>query len=278
MNKADRFAIPGDLRSRHQWLVWRRERRSGKETKVPYRAKAPNRLASTTDPKTWSSFEQAHLAFAAGRADGLGFVFAETDPFCGIDLDDCRDPETGGLNEKAVAIVAALDSYTEASVSGGGVHVIVRAKLAGTRNRKGPVELYDRGRYLAMTGELLVGLPHSPMPRQAELDQLCVRLFPPPRSAVQVTFRPSVPADDRELLERAFSAKNGTEFSRLWNGDTSKYDSRSEADLALCSHLAYWTGGDPAWIDSLFRRSRLMRDKWLRDDYRERTITKATGG
>jgi putative DNA primase/helicase len=90
------------------------------------------------------------------------------------------------------------------------------------------------------------------------------------------------PGDDRELLERAFTAKNGTEFTRLWNGDTSGQTSHSEADLALCSHLAYWTGGDAARIDSLFRRSGLYRNKWdeRRGDqtYGERTIGKANGG
>ena len=49
-------------------------------------------------------------------------------------------------------------------------------------------------------------------------------------------------------------------LGRLHDG----YSSQSEADMALCSHLAFWTEKDPAQIDRLFRQSGLMRDKWDR--------------
>jgi putative DNA primase/helicase len=39
--------------------------------------------------------------------------------------------------------------------------------------------------------------------------------------------------------------------------------------------LAFWTGGDPARIDTLFRQSGLYRKKWDRKDYRDKTITEA---
>ncbi len=84
--------------------------------------------------------------------------------------------------------------------------------------------------------------------------------------------------DDRDLLDKASAASNGASFDALWRGDLSGYGSASEADLALCNHLAFWTGGDPARIDSLFRQSGLMRDKWDREDYRDRTIAKALEG
>jgi primase-polymerase (primpol)-like protein len=70
------------------------------------------------------------------------------------------------------------------------------------------------------------------------------------------------------LIERAKRARNGDKFSRLWAGDASEYDSASEADLALCSILAFWTVGDPDSIDRLFRESGLFRDaKWSRESY-----------
>ena len=84
--------------------------------------------------------------------------------------------------------------------------------------------------------------------------------------------------DDRDLLDKASAASNGADFDALWRGDLSGHGSASEADLALCNHLAFWTGGDPARIDSLFRQSGLMRDKWDREDYRDRTIAKALEG
>jgi primase-polymerase (primpol)-like protein len=68
---------------------------------------------------------------------------------------------------------------------------------------------------------------------------------------------------DSELLGKAFRAPNGDKVKRLFDGDTSQHsDDRSAADLALCSHLAYWTRGDQTQIDRLFRQSGLFREKW----------------
>jgi primase-polymerase (primpol)-like protein len=87
---------------------------------------------------------------------------------------------------------------------------------------------------------------------------------------------PNHDLDDDTLLERARSARNGDKFRRLYDeGNIDGYGSRSEADLALVGEIAFWTGPDPDRIDRLFRGSKLMRDKWDRDDYRERTIEKA---
>jgi putative DNA primase/helicase len=69
--------------------------------------------------------------------------------------------------------------------------------------------------------------------------------------------------------------QNGRRFWALWTGDDSLYKSPSEADLALCRILSFYTGCDAARIDRLFRESGLMREKWERDDYSERTIAKA---
>src|ERR687898_489049 len=81
-----------------------------------------------------------------------------------------------------------------------------------------------------------------------------------------------------DVIRRALSASNGERFSRLWSGDVSGYSSHSEADLALCGMLAFWIGGDATRIDSLFRQSGLYRDKWDRNDYRNKTITEALSG
>ena len=83
---------------------------------------------------------------------------------------------------------------------------------------------------------------------------------------------------DSEVIQKALAASNGVRFSRLWNGDTSGYGSHSEADLALCGMLAFWTGGDATRIDTLFRQSGLYRKKWDRNDYRNRTIREALSG
>ncbi|MEF8824842.1 MAG: hypothetical protein V5A27_00620, partial [Halapricum sp.] len=94
----------------------------------------------------------------------------------------------------------------------------------------------------------------------------------------------SVEMEDEQLLSKARNAKNGEKFARLWRGNTSGYESQSEADMALCSLLAFWTGGDHDRIDRLFRESGLMREKWDEvhfsdgSTYGEKTVERAVAG
>jgi primase-polymerase (primpol)-like protein len=92
---------------------------------------------------------------------GIGFVFTPEDDLCGVDLDGCLDPETGEIEGWAQEIIEELDSYTEISPSGTGVHVLVRGTLPAGRNRKGRFEAYDRGRYFTVTGRHLAGTPRA---------------------------------------------------------------------------------------------------------------------
>jgi putative DNA primase/helicase len=88
--------IPNQLTERPQWVCWRLETRDGKPTKVPY-TPGTERRASSTELMTWATFEEALAAYEAGEPpyDGIGFVFCNADPFVGIDLDDCRDEQSG---------------------------------------------------------------------------------------------------------------------------------------------------------------------------------------
>jgi putative DNA primase/helicase len=275
--------IPEELRAPRQWVVWRPVERDGKVTKVPYRAAEPERLASSTDPATWSTFEQVCAAVAAGRAAGAGFVFTEGDPYVGVDFDRCRDPESGAIEPAFRKAINTLAGYAEASPSGTGVHVIVRGWLPGSGKKRGRVELYDRGRFFTMTGAALKGAAIAE--RQREIDVLYATLVR--QEAPQQSLpRPTVPVDleDRELLERARQARNGATFTQLYDGgwQGAGYGSQSEGDLALCAMLAFWTGRDEARVDRLFRGSGLTRAKW--DErrgaltYGEMTIQKAIEG
>lgn len=264
-------AVPNELCTRRQWVIWRTEERDGKPTKVPYRADGAGR-ASATDATTWGSFEAAVAASEALAADGIGYVFSPDDPFVGVDLDV--------FDSDAAAIVARLDSYTETSVSGRGVHVIVRASLNGyPRNRKGPLEVYGTGRYFTVTGLRLTGTPATIEDRQDELDDILARFLPAPAIVARRDNLQPVDVDDRELIDRAMAARNGDDFAALWAGAwEDRHPSQSEADLVLCGMLAFWTGCDPDRIDRLFRSSGLMRPKWNRDDYRATTISRAIAG
>src|SRR5271170_8281762 len=144
--------IPDELRALNQWVVWRSEERDGKATKVPYRPGSPSTRASSTDPESWGSLEEALAAQESSGADGIGFVFAEDDPYTGVDFDGCV-VEGDEINSHVAALLEQLDSYTEYSPSGTGIHCIVRAELKGGRCSTAQTpwgakyENYDHGRF-----------------------------------------------------------------------------------------------------------------------------------
>jgi putative DNA primase/helicase len=140
--------MPEELKKYPQWVLH--------ESKIPLQcSKQP---ASVSDPDTWTFCEHAEAACKAGGFDGPGFVFTKDDPYCGIDLDGCRDPSTGEIAPWAQEIINLMSSYTEVSPSGTGVHIIARAKLPSACKGAG-IELYDHTRFFTMTGDHLAGTP-----------------------------------------------------------------------------------------------------------------------
>ncbi|WP_276253132.1 hypothetical protein [Halomontanus rarus] len=283
----DLTAIPETLRARDQWVCWREVIRDGKPTKVPIDPETGS-FASSTDERTWSDLETARTYLGTGDADGLGFVFTDSDPIVGVDLDDCRDPETGQSGVDAKAIIDCLESYTEVSPSGTGYHVLLCGNLPEGRNRRGKIELYDRARFFTVTCEHVSGTPTAVCDRQSQLEavhdeyvQESVTRTDTQREDCVGTEPEESTLSDSELLEKAMAASNGDKFERLWNGNTAGYDSQSEADMALCCLLAFWTGGDRAQLDRLFRRSGLAREKWDEvhyadgSTYGDRTVERA---
>ncbi|WP_115864517.1 phage NrS-1 polymerase family protein [Halorussus litoreus] len=292
----DIATLPASLREREQWVCWKEEERDGKQTKIPV-TPGTGAFASSTDPDTWDSFETALEYVETGNADGVGFVFTDDDPIVGVDLDDCRDPETGDVDDAALDIIERLDSYTEISPSGTGYHVLITGELPEGRNRRGSFELYDTARFFTVTGDHVAETPTHVARRQDALVAIHREYVQDTDSDVKAESGQrgatddqsatnggggvDVDLEDKELLEKATNASNGTKFERLWNGNTVGYDSQSEADMALCYLLAFWTGGDHTRIDQLFRQSGLLREKW--DDvhyadgstYGEKTIERA---
>ena len=288
MQMRDVNGLPDALTAREQWVCWRREDRDGKATKVPVEPSTGG-YASTTDASTWTSAKAALASIADADADGVGFVFTDDDPIVGVDLDDCRDPDSGKIDEWARDIVTRLDSYAEVSPSGTGVHVIVEGDLPEGRSRSGDVEMYETSRFFTVTGDHLDATPNT-VDRRDDAIRDIHGDYVQDTTAEDVDTDEAAPAgtdvenvdlDDTELLERARAAENGDRFAALWRGQISGYDSHSEADMALCMHLAFWTGGDAARMDSLFRQSGLMREKWDEvhyadgSTYGEKTIERA---
>ena len=268
MNEKQLTSIPHELQAYAQWVVWRIQDRDGKPTKVPFQTNNLNAHAKCNDPKTWSVFKETIPTVQRNPTVGLGFVFSQEDPFTGIDLDKCRDPQTGKLDPWAEQIVTDLNSYTEVSPSGTGVHILVKGKLPPGSRRKGQIEMYESHRFFCMTGQHMPETPQSIESRQAQLDTLHSQVFPKrgpelgERNELPLNTSGSMLSDD-ELLLKARQSKHGKAFKQLYEGYwQDRYRSQSEADLALCGQLAFWTGGHLEQMDRLFRASGLMRSKW----------------
>lgn len=269
--------VPAELRALKQWIARTAD-------KQPYCA--PDRRASSTDPTTWSSLEDAEALVAREGFAGVGFVFSADDPYTGIDLDHCRDPRTGTIHAAAQRVIERFNSYTEVSPSGTGVHIFVRGVLPGKGRKRdsswgGALEMYDRGRYFTVTGQHIAGTPTTIEERQAAVTDVWTRLGAEPEASPTAAPRGTQPRptgvdEDRAVVTKALAAKSGDKFDQLYlRGVVDGYPSSSEADGALAALIAHWTR-DPAQIERLLRASKLARAKWdEHSDYLQRTITSA---
>lgn len=277
--------IPSELKRLKNWVCWSAvpdDKRAGKIKKLPVNPYTGGG-AQSNNPDTWSDFDTALNASA--QFTGIGFMFGGCDYF-GVDIDGVQDDVRefidggGGIVSE---FVNALQSYTELSQSGNGIHIICKGTLPKRGRRKGNVEMYEDGRFFVMTG--------NSISHYAEIADCTERIKPlhekyigggktePSRNFVQSIAQIGAPSSVSEILEAARNAKNGATFSALYSGDFSGYTSQSEADMALCNMLAFWTRCDAELMDAMFRQSGLMRDKWDRQQsgstYGALTIQKA---
>jgi len=292
-------AIPDEPKRYPQWVAWRYEARSdpkAKPKKPPYSPQTGSKLKGRT-PAELGTFEQA-VALAQNRGmNGVGFFLTQDDPFTAVDLDGCVDPQTGEIEPWAVEIIERLDSYTEASPSGTGVRLLCKAKKPGPHSRRGKVEVYDRNQYITITGSVIGGRSNI-RERQDVLTELYrdhlareddkaqhprgfASSAAPHNTKSQQNEVVNLP--DEALLKKARNAQSGPEFRRLYyEGGFAGFPSQSEADLALCGMLAYWTGRNGEQMDRIFRGSALMRPKWNQrrgeETYGTRTIRLAIQG
>lgn len=257
--------IPDELKKLKQWVCWQGD----KLPRNPY----TGGNAQSNNKETWSDFDTAIKALDKYHFDGIGFMFANG--YFGVDLDKCLD-NTDFIDE----FVETLQSYTEISRSGNGIHIICKGTLPDGARRRGNVEMYSSGRYFIMTGKLY-------NPNYTEIKD-CTESIKLLHNKYLYTEKPQVAPrviqkldmDDNEIVDKARNCRTGSLFQLLYSGNwQGVYNSQSEADLALCNHLAFWTQKDAAQIDRIFRTSGLYRDKWDSKrgayTYGETTIQKA---
>ena len=257
-------------------------------TKIPVDANTGG-LGKSNDESTWADFDTALAAINKFKLDGLGFYFKE--PYFGIDIDDVvNDIERykRGLNDDhedniVSEFIEMMSSYAEYSVSGTGIHIIVKGDLPKGGRRKGNVEMYDSGRFFVMTGNIAgpyrgiaeddygkIGYLHNKYIAKSEISEA--------RTTVYQKSEIDIP--ELEIIEIACKSKNGMRFNLFMNGGWEQfYSSQSEADMAFANDLAFWTNRDFTKMDSIFRNSSLYREKWDRKQntstYGAETLNKA---
>jgi len=277
--------IPAELKALPQWILWRSEKKSGRYTKVP--CQVNGEMAQANNRRTWSTFATAVKFYLEGNYDGIGFVFSRQDNYIGIDIDKCV--VDGKPNTFATEIIDTLDSYTEFSPSGNGIHIIIKGNLpqsvlgTGRKNTKHGLEIYSYGRYFTFTGNRENS--NEIYDRTDELAEVFEKYFDDSDIQGRVNLaefeKDEIQISNEALWERIFRSKNGDEIRSLYNGNLINGD-HSASDLALCNHLAFWTGKSATRMDAMFRETGLMRDKWdvihfreTNETYGERTIATA---
>lgn len=266
--------IPLELKQLPHWVGWKYMQRPGEDhkRKVPINA-MDGQPAKSNDPTTWCDFDTACLGKERFGLDGIGFMFSG-DGIFGIDIDHCYDPETQELDPAAAEIIETVQSYTELSPSGTGIHILCKGVLPEGRKRRGAVEMYSTLRYFTVTGNQFgleypfsdcterVAVMHRKYLGEEETAAGAQEAALPMPTGRGTNADMSVDA----ILRRMFDSKHGQKLQDLYNGSWERYGigdgSQSSADQAFCNTLAFWCRCDAALMDAIFRRSGLYRQKW----------------
>jgi hypothetical protein len=265
----DKEKVPLEIINDKQWVCWHTDP-DNRLYKVPINPET-NQPAKSNDPNTWSTLHNTILC-AKQYGYGIGYMFSDNG-IIGIDIDKCV--ENGQINLRGREILDLFTSYAEYSPSGNGIHILTKGIFPGDtghKNSKEQIEIYTKGRYFTFTGNRInnYGIRNN----QSSINALFSVKFH--KEVIPVNdLPPAKSMTAMDIIERIKHSKQADKFNRLYAGDISDYPSASEADAAMCSILAFYTR-DAATIYNIISGSGLMRDKWKRSDYRDRTIGSAS--
>jgi hypothetical protein len=271
--------VPSQLKELQIWLPFRTSPRpSGGVNKIPYNRHG--RKAKYTDPVEWMWFNDALKQMHKGGYAGLGIVVSKEMGLLAIDFDHCIS--NGALDGSVERHVAGLNTYTEISFSGDGLHAIAYAALPWKANRRenSCVEMYDDRRFFVVTGNHLQGSPDEIVENQTAVDRLHLQVFgqqqvvpcfPPQQSGCDIitllyTEREGGDAAPAAVLysdEMVLAAvEKDAVAHRYFEGAPGAVD-LSGADFALAYKLAFYSGSNYDQMRRLFLRSALVREKTL---------------
>jgi len=272
--------FPDELRALKQWVMWRYVWKDEQKVWAKLPLQPNGEAASTTDPATWSNFDSVVLAFnqRVGYFSGIGFVFTRESGYVGVDIDNAVEwteidgvkcPVFGDWIKRTIAKIG--ETYVEYSPSRTGVHLIVKANpKQAVKFTEGGFEIYAEGRYFTMTGDAIENAPIADATEA--IDEIVDALLGTrSQSAATETTKKDIPISYLSIEERldiaCNHASNSAAIKKLFDGDFSDYkngenEGRSEADMALCRYLAFYSEGNPTLLMEMMRASKMPRPKW----------------
>ena len=257
-----RERLPDEMKNKPNWVVvrTRENKETGRLDKYLIDVHT-GKFAESDNPETWADFDTACKYAKEHGGVALAYALDGTDGIACIDLDHCigEDGKRSALADEVLSKCGK--TYAEHSVSGRGIHVFGRTKGADLRSfsKEGDMEYYQDRHFITMTGD---GAGYSRLESfdAPEMKSLLERKLERRTEWKNVGKGEAglTQMDDRELLEKAFSAKNGDTVKRLYNGEDLRHN-HSNSDMSLMNYLAFYSGGNVEQMTRIFATSGLFR-------------------
>lgn len=147
--------IPDDLKIKKNWVLYNYQKMPIQQNGI---------VAKSNDKNTWGLFDDVLKKYNNDdKYAGIGFVLNKTDFIIGIDIDQCV--KDGIVSKDAEEIVNILQSYTEFSPSGNGLHILIKTEnLLHLHNEHvekfkdffdfKEIEIITSNKYLTITGNI----------------------------------------------------------------------------------------------------------------------------
>ncbi len=272
-----RTCLPAEMKDKPNWVIVRtRENADTGRLDKFLISPVTGKFAESDNPETWADFDTACKYARENGGVALAYALDGKDGIACIDLDHCVG-EDGKRSALANEVLSKCGkTYIESSVSGKGIHVFGKTEGMDLRSfsKDGDMEFYQDSHFIAMTGDG-AGYYNLESFDTPEMKSLLERKLE--RRTEWKNVGKGMPGltqlDDRELLEKAFSAKNGDTVKRLYNGEDLR-NNHSNSDMSLMNYLAFYSGGNVEQMTRIFATSGLYRpDK--PQSYYEYTAIKA---
>ena len=257
-----RERLPDEMKSKPNWVVvrTRENKETGRLDKFLIDVHT-DKFAESDNPETWADFDTACKYAKEHGGVALAYALDGTDGIACIDLDHCvgKDGKRSALADEVLSKCGK--TYTEHSVSGRGIHVFGRTKGADLRSfsKEGDMEYYQDRHFITMTGD---GAGYSRLESfdTPEMQSLLERKLERRTEWKNVGKGEAglSQMDDRELLKKAVSAKNGDTVRRLYHGEDLRRN-HSNSDMSLMNYLAFYSGGNVEQMTRIFATSGLFR-------------------